>query len=252
MPDKNESARSTVILAACAVLIGFYVILFGLQTMVFIEAHRWASISPDLKVVPQSLPSSAVSPVKEKDISFYGYDFDAPWEGIEKKTDNGGQAEVVFRSGTIILFFNPGGEQDILSTIRGGDPKTFQRYQDIFGSDLFPSNDALYSAVYNVSPSDISPFMSRDKSIRLSTLLQWKLGFGTEGASTIYNVQSGDFHGFQFGDPSRDRMIVVRLFDSHDQQIRLLFTSKSGQAGTISQADINCVIASIRPSGMGR
>ncbi|MGH9709980.1 MAG: hypothetical protein ACRD37_05505, partial [Candidatus Acidiferrales bacterium] len=111
-----------------------------------------------------------------------------------------------------------------------------------------PSNYALYLAVYGASPAGISPFMPRDQAVRVSTLLQWKLAFGSDGTNTIYTLQAGNNRGLQFGDPARDHVVVVRLFDSHEQQIRLLFTSKATQSGIISQNDINCVIDSIRPS----
>jgi len=106
----------------------------------------------------------------------------------------------------------------------------------------------LYLAVYSASPAGISPFMSKDKAVRISTLLQWKLSFGAYGTKTIYTLQVGNNRGLQFGDPAADHVVVVRLFDPHEQQMRLLFTSKSAQPGVISQADINCVIDSIQPA----
>lgn len=248
MPEKKESARATVILALIAVAIGCYVLLFGLQTLIYFEAHHWAASSPFLRDVPQPLPSIVASPVQEKGLSFYGFQLGAPWKGIAKQNSLNDHSEIDFKSGAVLLFFNPEGEKNIVDSIRTGNPQTYQQYRTIFGADFFPNNYSLYSAVYSASPAGLSPFMSRDKAVRISTLLQWKLAYGAYGTKTIYTLQAGNNRGLQFGDPATDHVVVVRLFDPHEQQMRLLFTSKSAQPGIISQADINCVIDSIQPA----
>jgi hypothetical protein len=248
MPEKKESARATVILALVALAVGCYVLLFGLQTLIYFEARHWAASAPFLRDVPQPLPSTVASPIQEKGLSFYGFQFGAPWKGIDKQNSQNDRSEIDFKSGAVLLFFNPEGEKDIVDSVRTGNPQTYQQYQTIFGADFFPNNYSLYSAVYSASPAGLSPFMSRDKAVRISTLLQWKLGYGAYGTKTMYMLQAGDNRGLQFGDPAADHVVVVRLFDPHEQQMRLLFTSKSAQSGVISQADINCIIDSIQPA----
>ncbi|MFI5125642.1 MAG: hypothetical protein WBE21_16305 [Candidatus Acidiferrales bacterium] len=248
MPEKKESARATVILALVALAVGCYVLLFGLQTLIYFEARHWAASSPFLRDVPEPLPSTVASPIQEKGLSFYGFQFGAPWKGIDKQNSQNDRSEIDFKSGAVLLFFNPEGEKNIVDSIRTGNPQTYQQYRTIFGADFFPSNYALYDAVYGASPAGLSPLMSRDKAVRIDTLLQWKLGFGAYGSKTIYAFQTGNIRGLQFGDPATDHAVVVRLFDSHEQQMRLLFTSKSAQPGVVSQADINCVVDSIQPA----
>jgi len=247
MAEKKESARATVILALVTLVIGCYVLLFGLQTLIYFEAHHWAASAPFLRDVPQPLSSAVASPIQEKDLSFYGFQFAAPWKGIAKQDAQNDRSQIDFKSGAVLVFFNPEGEKNIVDSIRAGNPQTYRQYQAVFGTDIFPNNYALYLAVYGASPAAISPFMSRDHAVRVSTLLQWKLAFGSEGAKTIYTFKAGNDRALQFGDPAREHIVIVRLFDPHDQQIRLLFTSKSAQTGVISQADINCVIDSLRP-----
>ena len=248
MPEKKESARATVILALVALAVGSYVLLFGLQTLIYFEARHWAALSPFLRDVPLPLPSTVASPIQEKGLSFYGFQFGAPWKGIDKQNSQNDRSEIDFKSGAVLLFFNPEGEKNIVDSIRTGNPETYQQYRTIFGPDFFSTNYALYDAVYGASPATISPVMSKEKAVRVSTLLQWKLAFGAYGAKTIYAFQAGNIRGLQFGDPATDHVVVVRLFDSHEQQMRLLFTSKSAQPGVISQADINCVVDSIQPA----
>lgn len=248
MAKKKESARATVILALVTVVIAAYALLFGLQTLIYFEARHWATATPTLNDVPRPLSSTIASAIQEKDLTFYGFQFAAPWKGIAKQNPENDRSQIDFKSGAVLVFFNPEGEKNIVDSIRTGNPQTYRQYQTVFGTNLFANNYALYLAVYGASPAAISPFMSRDEAVRVSTLLQWKLAFGTDGTKAIYTLQAGDNRGLQFGDPARDHIVVVRLFDSHNQQVRLLFTSKSAQPGAFSQADINCVVDSIHPA----
>ena len=245
--EPKESAVPTIILAAVTLAVGVYALMFGMQTEFYFQAHHWGSKAPFLKQVPQPLPSTTASPAQEKNLSFYDMSFDAPWKGIASQTKGNEHSEVDFNTGPVIVFFNPEGEKDILGGIRRGDPKVYDQYRAVFGEDLFPSNYDLYLDAYSASPAELSPFFSREKVVRIGTLLEWKLAFGAGAASAIYTAQTNGLRGLQFGDPSRDAMIVVRLFDSRGQQYRLLFTSKAGR-GTFPQSDINCVVDSLRPA----
>lgn len=247
MADSKDSPRTTVILAVATLAIGLYALAYGLQTTFYFQAHHWAVNSPFLGETPQPLPSTAASPVQTKNLSFYGMDFSAPWKEIASQKPGDVQSTISFTAGPILVFFNPQNELDILNGIRGGDPNLYSRYQSVLGARLFPSNYDLYAAVYGASPSQLSPFMPRGKMDRIGTLLQWKLGFGGNGASAMYLISAAGMRGIQFGDPSRDRTVVVRLFDSHNHQYRILFTSTKGP-GTFPQADINCVLDSLVPA----
>lgn len=246
MAEKKESARATVILALLAVAIGIYAVAFGLQTEFYFQARYWASRTPFLKELPQPLPSTDASPAQEKSLSFYEMNFAAPWKGIETQKNGDAHSEVDFAAGPVVIFFNPQGEKDIVSSVRNGDPQLYDRYEGVFGTDFFANNYDLYLAVYSASPALVSPLMSRDQMVRIGTLLEWKMAFAANGASAIYKVQTSNLHGLQFGDASRDAMVMVRLFDKHNAQFRLLFTSKSGP-GTFPQSDINCVLQSLQP-----
>jgi hypothetical protein len=246
MAETKESARTTIILAVVTLAIGAYALVFGLQTEFYFQGNYWARKAPFLREVPQPLPSTAASPAQEKNLSFYEMTFDAPWKGVASQTKGDAHSEVDFKDGPIIIFFNPQGEKDIVSSVRNGDPQTYDKYRAVFGEELFPTNYDLYLAVYSASPAQLSAFVPRERIERIGTLLEWKLAFGASGASAIYTAQTNGFRVLQFGDPSQDAMVVARLFDSHNGQFRLLFASKAGR-GTFPQSDINCVLDSFQP-----
>jgi hypothetical protein len=247
MAEKTVSARTTIILALCTVAVGFYVVIFGLQTVIAFQARHWARRSPFLNAIPQPLPTSAAAEIQEKDLSIYGWEFGAPWKGKAKATPGDATSTIEFPSGEVIIFFNPDEETDLVSKIRGGDPQLYSSYESVFGTGFFPNNFELYAAIYGAAPTEISPFMERGRAVRINMLIIWKLRSGTDGANTIFSVQTSSLRGFQLGDPSLDRAVIVRLFDENDRQIKLLFASKSGQPGTFSQTDINCVLNSLQP-----
>lgn len=247
MAHKEDSPRTTIILALVTLAIGLYALAYGLQTTFYFQAHSWARRMPFLRETPQQLPSTAASPVQTKNLSFYGVNFSAPWKGIASQKSQDSQSAVRFNSGPIIVFFDPQIEADPLETIRDGDPNLYTRYQQLFGYNLFPSTYDLYAAVYGASPALLSPVMPRDKMDRVAALLQWKLNFGSDGATAIYSVNAAEMRGIQLGDPSRDHIVSVRLFDSRNHQYRMLFTSTKGP-GTYPQADINCVLDSLAPA----
>ena len=247
MANKEDSPRTTIILALVTLAIGLYALTYGLQTTFYFQAHSWAMRTPFLRETPQPLPSTAASPVQTKSISVYGMNFSAPWKGIASQKSQDAQSAVTFNAGPIIVFFDPQIEADPLETIRDGDPNLYTRYQQLFGYNLFPSTYDLYAAVYGASPALLSPVMPRDKMDRVAALLQWKLNFGSDGASAIYSLNASGMRGIQLGDPSRDHIVSVRLFDSHNHQYHMLFSSSKGP-GTYPQADINCVLDSLTPA----
>lgn len=245
MAEKSESARTTIILAVVCVAVGIFALSYGLQALTCVEVRRWASANPYLNLTPQAMPSTAVSTAQETNLSAYGMSFAAPWKGAAAQRQNAGNTEFDFKQGPFLIFFDPDTQKNIVESIEDGDPQLLDRYKAVFGDPLFPSDYDLYTAVYGASPSEVTPLMSRANVIRDSTLLQWKLGFGAYGASAIFAIATKTLRGLQFGDPSRDRVVVEQLFDNHKRQYKLLITSKAGP-GTILQADINCVVDSLQ------
>ncbi|MGH9710492.1 MAG: hypothetical protein ACRD37_08090, partial [Candidatus Acidiferrales bacterium] len=132
MSEKKESARATVILALITLVIGCYVLFFGLQTLIYFEARHWAAATPFLADIPHPLPSIVASPIQEKNLSFYGFQFAAPWKGIAKQDSQNDRSQVDFKSGAVLVFFNPEGEKNIVDSIRTGNPQTYRQYQTVF------------------------------------------------------------------------------------------------------------------------
>ncbi len=119
MNDKNETGGpwSAVVLAAVVVLVAVFIVEFGLQTLVWIEAKHWASANPWLLAVPQPLaappspagsgPASSTTPPKTALLKSYEYQFTAPWAGASKLVPGSAFMQFRFASGQVIVFFDP-------------------------------------------------------------------------------------------------------------------------------------------------
>jgi len=84
---------------------------------------------------------------------------------------------------------------------------------------------------------------------RVLALLSCKLFAATE-PSAIYNVSGPAMRGFQFESRRLQRKIVrLSLFDSADRQFDIQIFNGIGDKPTLTQTQINAMVASIRPVG---
>ncbi|MGC2421641.1 MAG: hypothetical protein WA405_08340 [Candidatus Acidiferrales bacterium] len=256
MNAKNESsgAWSAVILAAVVVLLAAFIVEFGLQTLVWVDAKHWASVNPWLRTVPQQLatvpppagpvPAPSTAPPKTTHLKAYNYEFTVPWTSPSKLVPHPAFSEFRFDSGQVIVFFDPQSQVDILREMKSANSPEYQRLEN--GQEM-DSNYALYQALYAASPAQASPFMHTSDALRLDVLLLLKLGFGFDAQGGLYFFDFGKNRGFQFGDPASGRPVVLRVFDDSDNQFRFIFTAVAGSNGQITQADINALAQSLAP-----
>jgi hypothetical protein len=252
MADEGEksSARSAIILAAVVILVAAYCAMFGLQTLVWINAKHWASGNPWLLEVPQPLPPPSSQPIaasKGAALKAFTYEFTVPWHGNAKMTPTLTNVEFKFDSGQVVVFYDPEGQVDTLGELRRANPNEYQRIQDIFAGTSLHTNYDLYRSVYSASPAQVSPFMSLNDATRLNVLLLWKLSYGFDGGPGIWSFDFGDKRGFQFGDTLSELPVTLRVFDDRNHQFRFVFLVVSGSNAKISQDEIDAVVQSLQP-----
>ena len=64
----------------------------------------------------------------------------------------------------------------------------------------------------------------------------------------IYRIHSGHFSGFQMGDPVRPPYTVkLHLFDPADRHYEILISSPPESGPTLTQPQLNAIVASIQP-----
>lgn len=244
---EKHAARNAILLLAALLLVAGYAVEFGPQSLVWLEGKHLASVNPWLLEVPEPLAATTSrSSAKGAQVKAYTYEFTAPW-AMAKLAPALTFVQVKFTPGQVIVFFDPEVQLDTLRVLKNSNPLEYQRFANLFVDRPIETNYALYENVYGASPAQLSPFMPARSAMRLNTLLQWKLSFGTEGGSGAHSFVFGDHRGFQFGDPVAGGPVAVRVFDDRDHQFRFLFDVVAGSGAKITQEDIDAVVSTLQP-----
>lgn len=228
------------------IVIAAYCVAFGLQTLVWFEAHHWARANPWINDVPQPLSSTPVQNGSTQ-LKAFNYEFKVPWDANQKIVSDAARTEFHFETGPVIVFYDPEAQADMLRELTSESTAQYQQFQNAFVGQQFDSNYAIYQAVYSASPAAISPFSSLRDSIRVNQLLLWKIAFGADALPGLRAIQFGSNRGFEFGDPSTGQPVALRIFDGRDKQFRIVFANAAGATTKFTQAGIDSAVQSLQP-----
>ena len=198
--SETSGPESAIALAFVGIVVAILAVMFGLQTLVWINAKHWASVDPWMADTPKLLTPDAglVSepplldkngkPAKPPQMRAYDYEFTAPWPGNYKTTPAVSFVQFQFDSGQVIAFLDPGAEIDVVRQMKSGETVLCcNQFQNVFGDQAPNTNYDLYRLVYSASPKDISPFMRSQDAFRANVLLIWKLSFGFDMQPGIHS-----------------------------------------------------------------
>jgi hypothetical protein len=248
MDAETKSAWRAVVLAVLALLVGAYSVLYGLQTLTFWSAHIWQGKYPELSRLPEPLPPTTDgSSGRGTKVTPFGYQFEAPWADLGNMVPGPGYESFEFRSGQRIVLFDPTAQTDTVRAMNTASPEQFRRSSIAFAGVTFDSNYALYDSVFAASPAQLSAFMPLGDSVRARALLLWKESLATNTDTGFYSFELGRVRGFQRGDPSRARYVVLRAFDARDHQFEFIFAARPDATVQLTQSDINHVLETLKP-----
>jgi hypothetical protein len=224
---------------------GVYLWFFGVQTTSALMVRYQFRKLPDVAKTPVPLSDLSISSVRHKTASYFGYEFELPSDDVDEEKDKTfGTVHVsYFRSGNAFWFstFPP---KDFVNEVMKTGNLGAQDLKQLYGEDALESDYAFHKKMLELTPSEITPFISRRQAISGQVLLIIKAVSMPKAGSGIFSIQVRDFKGFQYENPqTRPSRITVELF-SNDSGINVIFMEKPGALG-ISQAEINRVIQSI-------
>lgn len=229
-----------VAILVCAVYLWF----FGFQTMMVWEMHNLAKRAPVVKLTPRSLPDSSVSQVKGKTLTYFGYQFEVPWDDVDDSKTKLYPNRVVLasRSGKAMIFSVGQPREFVQSVLQQGNQDSLRQ---TYGDVVLRSDYAMWRAVAEATPDKVTLFTPRKDIVATCMLLVIK-GIAAPEESAIYSVANKDFKGFQWGDPqSLPRHIVADLF-ADDAGLEFIFAGPGkGKPLGISQAEINRVLQTV-------
>ena len=240
--------RVLITIGVVVIVGGVYLWLFGVQTASALIVRYSYRKMPDVAKTPVRLSDLSISKMPHRQVSYFGYEFELPWDDVDEQKDKTfGTIHVSYsRSGNAFWFSTFPPKEFVNGIIKMGklDPQGFKQ---LYGDEAFESDFAFHENMLQLTPSKITPFISRRQAVAGSMLLIIKATSMPKAASGIFSIQAPGFEGFQFENPqARPSRITDELY-SNDGGIELIFFQKAdGSAPTLSQAEINRVIQSIR------
>jgi len=244
----SRRKRILVGLGTAVIVGGIYLWFFGFQTASALMVRYTYRNMPDVAKTPVPLSDLSISNVRHKTESYFGYEFELPWDDLDEHKDR--------TAGTIHVSYSLSGNAFWFSTF---PPKEFvnnltktatldpQALRQLYGDEALESDYAFYQKMLHLTPSEITPFVSRRQAIAGQMLLIVKAISIPKAGSGIFSIQAPGFEGFQFENPQARPLRITDELYSNDGGIYVIFFQKvDGTAPTISQPEINRVIRSIR------
>jgi hypothetical protein len=199
-------------------------------------------------VAPQPLADYSVSSAPTLALSYFGYEFEVPWNaGFKVKAiGKGGLVQLQFDSGQNITFIVPGNQSGLLSEIVQDRSLNMANLQ-LFLGDL--TNSSAYdqqAALLSTTPKSVRAFGPRTQAVRGVTLLTLKaIAVGPGLATGVFSFEFPDKRGFQIGDPQKSKRVDLEVFGMGGHHVEMiLFAGKA--SASLSQAEINRIITSLR------
>lgn len=237
--------RILTTLGTTLLLLVLYARFFGFQTLMVLETRWVASKSPVVKLTPKPLPTAEASTDQGTTLSYFGHEFEIPWNDLNDTKSGTHFVRLSFRSGKRILVSRSGPREGIDTLLEHFSKDSFRK---LYGDAALNSDYVLWTTIVNATPAKVTLFTSRQECVRTSMLLPMKAIVVLED-SGLYAVQTPEFKGFQWGDPEKHpRRIVVSLF-ADDGGMEFSFWPPLGQSELrITQAEINRVLQTLHKS----
>ena len=247
----DKRTRLLIVVGVGIALCGVYVWLFGVQTLLTLQARSMKRKFPVIKETPVALTDLSISQALGQKLSYFGYEFEVPWKDVDEsrtRTIGGGRAVIAFRSGNALSFWMgpphklPGGY-----TAPEDGNLDEQALRTMFGDEVMKSDYEFDRVMLETTPRRITPFIPKKAAIRRMIFLSLKsFTVPMNAESGIYSVAAGEFKGFQFGKPPIPRGgLIVELY-SDNGSLDFIFGQKLNGPTMISQGDINRILHTLR------
>lgn len=211
------------------------------------------------RIVPTELPDRSVSEAPATRLTYLGYEFEVPWDDLdESKTqfypkDDAGKtrAVLVFRSGLHLMVsaIPPREMADAFTNGTLGFGKIPPQGVDLlFGSGAAASDYTLVNNIYEFTPNRMHPWsLSTALHAREMILLTVKSIMPSPAAGTgIFRVQSGNYKGFQQGNPlNHPNRVVLTLYSDDDAVEFVLYDQDYRNPAKVTQPEINRIVESL-------
>lgn len=198
-----------------------------------------------MKVAPQALADYSVSDAPGTTLSYFGYEFEVPWNTrYTQKAGKGGVALIKFESGQDVIFIVPANQDGLLAEIVQDRSSNLKGLQPVFGDLINRSAYDQYAVLLNTTPRRIRAFGPRVEAARGVALLTIKaIAFGPGLESGVFAFELPDKRGFQIGDPRKSKRVDLEVFGMGGHHVEISCAA-SKDSNKLSQAEINRILTS--------
>ena len=199
-----------------------------------------------MKVAPRPLADYSVSDALGTALSYFGHEFDVPWNASfkEKAFSKNGIVQIEFESGQNVTFIVPKNQSGLLTEIVQDESMHMKNLQVVFGDLMNRSPYDQQAALLNTTPSSIRAFGPRAEAIRGVTLLTIKAIASASGLETgVFSFQLPDKRGFQIGDPQKSRRVDLEVFDIGGHHVEIICATAKDRI-RLSQPELNRILKS--------
>lgn len=238
-----------VICALCLVAAIYYGVNYLMEP--WLVSRQMLTFDPRLSMIPENLPTKAEAPLSNAAINPYAFRVPLPNEEIARTIQGGLSTVVLFRKGGMLMIHNPSRDSGIPEFATG------DKYAKRFvGQEAIHSKFKLMQAAMRATPEQVKWWRFRNlENERVEYLLFTKFSILMEIESPhvftlrpIYTISAGGFQGFQIGDPDVPPYDAhLDLFDGTDRHLAFDVSGPTGHGQVLTQAEINAIMASIRP-----
>jgi hypothetical protein len=248
---KSTGRRIVLAFVRVAMLIAILTALvnvLGPPISIFVTTRWMARKVPAVRVAPQPLTDYSVLSGPTTTISYFGYEFEVPWNTAFKV--KGGKASIVqlqFDSGQSLTFIVPANQDGLLSEIVQDRSLNMSNLRPVLGDLTNSSAYDQYGALLDTTPQSVRAFGPRAEAARAATLLTIKaIAVGPGLATGVFSFKFSDKRGFEIGDPQKSKRVDLEVFGMGGHHVEmLLFATKD--SAKLSQSQINRILSSLHP-----
>jgi hypothetical protein len=228
-----------------AVVVGL-INVAGPPITIFFMARKITKTAPRVNVTPQPLADYSVSSAPGTAMSYFGYEFEVPWNASFKRKafNKTGLVQLQFDDGQNVTFIVPGDQTGLLSEIVHDKSMHMQNLQFVFGDLMNRSAYDQYAAILNTTPSSIRAFGPRAEASRGVTLLLIKsISVASGLESGVFTFEFLDKRGFQVGDPQKSKRVDLEVFDSSGHYVEIICATIKDNI-RLTQPELNRILKS--------
>jgi hypothetical protein len=251
--NRNRLKRKLFVIGVVLVLLLAGVFYISPVALSFYAARKAVPVT---RVVPKDLPDRTISQAKSVRLSYVGYDFEVPWNDLDesrtllfpKDKPAKTRAVLVFRSGlrVMVTSLRP---RESAETWETEFKVPVQNIEAIFGPGSSTSDYIFTRSVNSFTPDKMHHWSVTPPVYARETVLLIAKSLMPSGParSGIFNVQTGDYRGFQQGNLNLDREGAIVTLFANDGGFEFVFDAVHYTNPTgLTQPEVNRIVHTLR------